>query len=107
MTQVGAPRGALRAGLRRIGRVSAGPARFARLERVFQRSSALTPAEREALLLWECGEDAEMRALAHRLLHGDDERAETAESVRIQGFRVLEELGHGAMGAVYVAEQEG
>jgi formylglycine-generating enzyme required for sulfatase activity/predicted Ser/Thr protein kinase len=87
--------------------VSAGPARFARLERVFQRSSALTPAEREALLLWECGEDAEMRALAQRLLHGDAEQVEAAEAVRIQGFRVLEELGHGAMGAVYVAEQEG
>jgi eukaryotic-like serine/threonine-protein kinase len=87
--------------------VAKSSARLARLERIYHRSSALSPAEREALLYWECGEDPELHALARQLLRGKvDARsdAEAAAAIEVQGFRVLGELGRGSMGAVYLAE---
>jgi tetratricopeptide (TPR) repeat protein/predicted Ser/Thr protein kinase len=100
------------------------PERWRKLEEIFERAADLPAAGREEVLRRECGEDAELRAAAAKLLQGDDSRgrrlAEVVEGVarippargaeylgrRIGSYRVVREIGRGGMGVVYEAERD-
>ncbi len=87
---------------------------------IFDRAVELSPPERAALLDWACGTNESLRHEVERLLVAHERpdavfdtvfEAETgipaARSARIQEavgpYRILKELGHGGVGAVFLA----
>jgi WD40 repeat protein/serine/threonine protein kinase/tetratricopeptide (TPR) repeat protein len=92
--------------------------RTERVEAVFQAAIELnSPEEREAYLHRECGEDAELRREVEELLRAAVEAEEVFESrqnqaaleqagSRIGRYHLLQKIGEGGCGVVYMAEQE-
>jgi serine/threonine protein kinase len=98
------------------------PERWRRLETLFYQASDMDPRDRAAFLDQACGEDPDMRREVESLLSGADYTLgsfrETAEQAareltgstaftgrRIGPWRILEALGEGGMGRVYLASR--
>jgi serine/threonine protein kinase len=89
-----------------------------RVEAIFQAAMEVSsPQEREAYLLRECGEDTELRLEVEELLKAAKEAEEVFESwpqppaleqagSRIGRYHLLQKIGEGGCGVVYMAEQE-
>jgi WD40 repeat protein/serine/threonine protein kinase len=89
-----------------------------RVEAIFQAAMELnSPQEREAYLLRECGEDAELRREVEELLRAAVDAEGVFESrphepaleqagSRIGHYHLLQKIGEGGCGVVYMAEQE-
>ncbi|MGH9379026.1 MAG: tetratricopeptide repeat protein [Thermoanaerobaculia bacterium] len=99
------------------------PERWARLQELLSAAWELPEAERRAFLDLECG-DAELKREAESILaaeegsetflgslaeavglRGDDEPQAPLSGRRIGSYRLLEPLGRGGMGVVYLAER--
>ena len=90
-----------------------------RLEALFHGARRLPKDQRGAWLAQQCGDDHALREDIERMLAADDEcpptstptvppeldASELASGDRVGSFTVLEEIGHGGMGSVYLAEQ--
>ncbi len=92
------------------------PERERRLEELFHRASEVPAQERAAFVAENCGGDRELSARLEELLaeeargtHGilgrDLFRPPAALGESIGPYRLLEEIGEGGMGVVYLAEQ--
>jgi serine/threonine protein kinase/Flp pilus assembly protein TadD len=89
-----------------------------RVEAVFQAAMELSsPREREAYLQRECGEDTDLRREVEELLRAAVEAEEVFETRedrpvleqagdRIGQYHLLQKIGEGGCGVVYMAEQE-
>ena len=97
--------------------------RHQRAKSIFIEACDIATADRAGFLDHACASDPELRAEVELLLSEDDEfqsrgddapavgesrhvASEDAASDPIPGFRVLERVGEGGMGVVYVAEQQ-
>jgi serine/threonine protein kinase/tetratricopeptide (TPR) repeat protein len=102
--------------------------RFQRADSIFGAALDRAPDERGGYVDAACGEDLELRAAVHRLLrahtrsaeffaHSAAEfaaplidpaalRAELGRPERVGPFRIMREIGHGGMGAVYLGERD-
>src|SRR3974390_233050 len=88
------------------------------VEAIFQAAMELnSPDEREAYLLRECREDAELRREVEELLRAAVQAADVFEprprpaaleqaGSRIGDYHLLQRIGEGGCGVVYMAEQE-
>jgi tetratricopeptide (TPR) repeat protein/serine/threonine protein kinase len=101
------------------------PADANRVQAIFLRAvDAADPAAREQVLQNECGADAELRERVEALLHGhdasggfldrppvapittvDEPRLTEGPGTRIGPYKLLQQLGEGGMGVVFLAEQ--
>jgi len=88
--------------------------RWQHIKDLFAAASAVPSPERAAFLARECPDDPEMREevlslLAHQpTADGDGSQRIAAEGVmsRVGPYRILQEIGEGGFGTVYLAEQE-
>ncbi len=90
---------------------------FQRVEQLFQGAVALPPAQRAAHVRAEAGDDAALIEKVERLLaHADHQTAGVrfepdaapARPGQVIGrYKVLEQIGEGGFGVVYMAEQLG
>ena len=88
------------------------------LETIFHDASArVRGAEREAYLDGACGGDADLRSRVDALLEAHDAASGILDSPAVEGnregpgtsignYKLLQEIGEGGMGVVYMAEQE-
>src|SRR5262249_55965052 len=100
------------------------PSDLKRVQAVFLTAVEQPAADRAALLDRECGADAELRRRVEALLRAHDEpgsfldrpavdpaatidpAADDAAGGRVGPYKLLEQIGEGGMGAVWVAEQQ-
>ncbi|MEM8815469.1 MAG: serine/threonine-protein kinase [Pseudomonadota bacterium] len=94
---------------------------WGRLQRLFDAVLELPEAERTAFLDRECGDDAPLRRKLETLIEADEQNLETDErqplrkyfkapesemvGTTVDGWRILERIGSGGMGKVYLAER--
>ncbi len=83
-------------------------AHFERVAGTFSRARRVVPAQREAFLDVECGDDDALRSEVRKLLdaHDDAPVQPLAMAPGVPGFRILRRIGVGGMGTVYEAEQD-
>ncbi|MDN5865125.1 MAG: serine/threonine-protein kinase [Gammaproteobacteria bacterium] len=96
-------------------------ARWDRIETLYTQAATLEGEERERYLEAECGEDRALREEVESLLEAGEQAetffsglarraglsglSEDATGRRVGAWRLLQRLGHGGMGAVYLAER--
>jgi serine/threonine protein kinase len=92
---------------------------YDRSKALFSRARGLAPTARDELLASECDEDGTLRRFVESLLaahdsaqktsivHDEDEISSTSLKVgdRVGPYQVLDRIGEGGMGTVYLAEQ--
>ena len=91
--------------------------RFKRAREIFERTIEVDPADRDAFVARECGDDAELLAEVQGLLKTYDaapdsflektplDLGEHAAPAEIGPYKIVSKIGEGGMGAVYLAEQ--
>lgn len=96
--------------------------RWQRIQDLFDELIAIAPQQRERFLDQECGDDRGLRSELEALLEGSLEGTQVIEGVlgrtaeaatetfrtkgeRVGAYRLLDAIGHGGMGTVYLAER--
>jgi len=101
--------------------VSQSPERWAHIQELFHRALERPLHERDGWLLERCGRDQALWREVASLLAADAPDSHTIQAAildaaprvavrrggRVGPYRLLDELGHGGMGTVYLAEREG